>query len=298
MKRFGRGEQGDNDDAGERLDQVVYLEVSQLSPNPFQPRKDFDDDQMNELTRSILEMGVIHPIVVRQNGEKYEIVAGERRWRASMQAGLQTIPSLLRHFSDHEMAQIALIENLQRADLNYFEEAEAYRMLIDEFHMTQEEVAKKVGKSQPTIANKLRVLNIDPMVRKEIMVGLVSERHIRALLGLKTPEEQIAILTEIYKNEMTVSQTEQLVKDYLEGRVVFEEGEVTEDAEDGMATEPGTEAPRRQTIRRMFTDMRIYVNTIKASVTKIIESGIDVKMQEAETEEGITITIQIPREKR
>ena len=292
MKRFGRNETGEPIDGEEHMDQIIHIDVNVLRANPFQPRKQFDPMQLDELTKSIAVMGVIHPIVVRPMGDHYEIVAGERRWRAATNAGHTTIPALVRTFSDSEMAEIALVENLQRADLNYFEEAEGYRMLIDDFHMTQEEVANKVGKSQPTVANKLRVLNIDPEVRAEIMVEMVSERHIRALLKLKTPQEQIQILKAVYENEMTVIQTEQLIADYLEGRVVFE------DMPDEPTTADDPSEPKRQTIRRMFSDMRIYVNTIRAAVTKIVDSGIDVKMQETETEEGITVTITIPRENR
>ena len=145
--------------------QVLQLSLDLLDPNPFQPRKQFDALQMEELSRSIAEIGVIQPIVVRQAGERYEIVAGERRWRAAGKAGYATIPAVARDYSDREMMEIALVENLQRADLSYFEEAEGYRRLIDDFQLTQEEVATKVGKSQPTIANKLRILKIDPSVK-------------------------------------------------------------------------------------------------------------------------------------
>ena len=289
FKSLGKGDQGDGQD------QIARLDLGSLAPNPFQPRKQFDPVQMEELSRSIAEIGVIQPIVVRQKGDIYEIVAGERRWRAAQAAGLASIPAVIRQFSDREMAQIALVENLQRADLSYFEEAEGYRVLIEDFQMTQEDIAKRVGKSQPTIANKLRVLHIHPDVKAQILVELVTERHIRALLKLKTPEEQLLILKQIYEEEMTVKQTEQLIADYQAGRAVLED---EPDAADGEEAEKDSAAPRRQTIRRIFTDMRIYVNTIKATVSRIVESGVPAQMREEETEDGVIVTITIPREKR
>ena len=300
IKRFGKGDDDDPNDPNENTEyteRIVYLDVTLLSPNPYQPRKRFDEFQLEELTRSIAELGVIHPIVVRPKEDVYEIVAGERRWRAAMNAKLTAIPALIRPFTDQEMAQIAIVENLQRADLNYFEEAEAYRTLIEEFSMTQDEVAKKVGKSQPTIANKLRVLNIDQQIREQIMVEIVSERHVRALLRLGTPEEQRLILKEIYENELTVSKTEQLISDYLEGRIAFvqdDEGIESQDSPDG---EPEKQVSKGPTIRRIFSDMRIYVNTIKAAYSKVIESGVEAQIEETETEDAITITITLQREK-
>ncbi len=286
-KFFGRNK------AEEASDQVLSLDLNLLQVNPYQPRKQFDPIQLEELSRSIAELGVIQPIVVRQSGDKYEIVAGERRFRASKMAGLAVIPAVLRNFTDREMAEIALVENLQRADLNYFEEAEGYRKLIEEFHLTQEDVAARVGKSQPTIANKLRILKIDPIVKENIMVELLTERHVRALLKLRSSEEQLLILKEIYEKELNVKDSEYLITEFLEGRVVISEGH--EDGSENDETEPAQKQPR---IRRIFADMRIYVNTIKAAVTTIEESGIDVKMDQTETDDFIQLTITIPRAKK
>lgn len=273
----------------EAPDQVLNLELNKLVPNPYQPRKVFDEMQLEELTRSIKELGVIQPIVVRKAGEKYEIVAGERRFRASEKAGLTQIPAVVRDFTDRELAEVALIENLQRADLNYFEEAEGYYRLIQDFSLTQEEVAARVGKSQPTIANKLRLLKLDPLVRENIMVELLTERHIRALLKLRSPEEQMLILKEIYQNELTVRDTEVLIDDFLAGRVTFQEEEVID--EDKVPQ-------KRQRIKRIFKDMRIYLNTIKSAVTTIEESGLDVQMSQADFDDYIELTIRLPRIKK
>jgi len=263
-----------------------------LDPNPFQPRKNFEPIQMEELSRSIAELGVIQPIVVRQTGDKFEIVAGERRWRAARIAGHTEIPAVVRNFNDREMAEIALVENLQRADLNYFEEAEGYLRLIEDFHLTQEAIASRVGKSQPTIANKLRLLRLDAAVRDQVMVEILTERHVRALLRLKTTDDQLALLKEIYERDLNVSDTEHLVSEYLSGRVVIDEWSM------GDEDEETTDGEKRQNIRRVFADMRIYVNTIRAAVTTIAESGVEISMDQQETDESIQLTITIPRIKR
>lgn len=274
-------------------DQVMDLDIDKLVPNPFQPRKYFDTVQLDELARSIKELGVIQPILVRTCGEYYEIVAGERRFRASQRAGLNRIPAVVREFTDRELAEVALVENLQRADLSYFEEAEGYRRLIDEFSLTQEEVAVRVGKSQPTIANKLRILKLDPGVRENIVVDLLTERHIRALLKLNTPEDQLIILKEVYERELTVRQTEILIEDYLSGRAFVKEEEAQPDAS---SEEQFPE--KRQSIRRVFSDMRIYINTIKSAVATIEEAGLPIKMTQVDFDDYVEVTIQLPRIKK
>jgi ParB family chromosome partitioning protein len=271
------------------VDQVMDLDIDKLVPNPFQPRKYFDTMQLDELARSIKELGVIQPILVRSRGEVFEIVAGERRFRASQRAGLKQIPAVIREFTDRELAEVALVENLQRADLSYFEEAEGYRRLIEEFNLTQEEVAQRVGKSQPTIANKLRILKLDPAVRENVMVDLLTERHIRALLKLNTPDDQLMILKEIYEHELTVRQTELLIEDYLAGKVTLqEEASLTEDVL----------PEKRQRIKRIFRDMRIYINTIKSAVATIEEAGLPIKMTQTDHDDYIEVTIQLPRIKK
>jgi ParB family chromosome partitioning protein len=267
----------------------MSLGLESLVPNPFQPRRHFDTIQMDELSKSIAEMGVIQPIVARRKGDKYEIVAGERRWRAAKSAGLAAIPAVVREFTDREVAEISLIENLQRADLNYFEEAEGYRRLIEDFQITQEDLSQRIGKSQSTIANKIRLLKIEPIVKDKIMVELLMERHVRALLRLKTPEDQLLILKEIYENDLNVKETEDLIGRFLKGSIVLGDGE-----DEGQDEDLG-EVEKKQRIRTVISDMRIYINTIKAAVTSIIESGLDVTMDQTETEDSILVTISIPR---
>jgi ParB family chromosome partitioning protein len=267
----------------------MEIELTQIKPNPFQPRKSFDPDQLASLSKSILEMGVLQPIVVRRKEDHFEIVAGERRYRASVNAGLSTIPSLVREFSDVEMAAMSLVENLQRADLNYFEEAEAYQKLISEFSLTQEEVAKRVGKSQSTVANKLRILKIAPEVRKNIMVDILTERHVRALLKLRDVPMQLRALKLIYENDMNVQQSEILISDMIES----EEMVLRPD-------DPLTKVPKekRRKIIRVIKDIRIYLNSIKAAVQSIEEAGIQVKMSEKNFEDYVEVKIQIPKAKK
>jgi ParB family chromosome partitioning protein len=274
----------------DKQEKVVNIELGQIRPNPYQPRKHFDSSQLDDLTKSILEVGVIQPITVRGSGDYYEIVTGERRYRASINAGLATIPAVIRNFTDREVAQIALVENLQRADLNYFEEAEGYRRLIEDFAMTQEDVANRVGKSQSTIANKLRILRIDPEVRENIMVELLTERHVRALLKLHDSASQMKVLKEIYEQDMNVRQTEILIEDMLANG----ETELVDD-KDVLA---GMTPKNRQKIIRVIKDIRIYLNSIKAAVQTIEEAGIQVKMAEKNFDDYVEILIQIPKTKR
>ena len=194
---------------------ILDLSIAEIQPNPFQPRVYFDPAQLEELSNSIRQYGVLQPVIVRLVDGKYQLVSGERRFRASMLAGKETIPALLRQLDDREVAEMALIENLQREDLNYFEEAEGYARLIQEFQITQEEVARKMGKSQPTIANKLRLLHISERVRREISVDVITERHVRSLLKLKNEEQQLEVLNRIYKNNLNVRQTDELIENML-----------------------------------------------------------------------------------
>ena len=203
---------------------ILELSISEIQVNPFQPRLYFDPAQLEELSSSIKEYGVLQPVIVRVVDGRYQLVSGERRFRASKLAQKETIPALIRQLSDREVAEMALIENLQREDLNYFEEAEGYARLIQEFQITQEEVAKKMGKSQPTIANKLRLLQISEKVRREISVDVITERHVRSLLKLKNEEQQLDVLNRIYKNNLNVRQTD----DYIETLLIAEEKNIRE----------------------------------------------------------------------
>lgn len=190
---------------------INEVAVSKIFPNPAQPRKNFTSEALNELSQSIKEHGVLQPVVVRPiNNGKFEIVAGERRWRASKQAGLKNIPVIIRTLTDQEAMQIAIIENIQREELNPLEEAEAFQKLIKEYSMTQEEMGLKVGKSRPYIANSLRLLGLNQIVRSMLVDGKITAGHARAIVTLDE-EDQINITQRIITENLSVRQTEQLI---------------------------------------------------------------------------------------
>lgn len=196
-------------------DQVVQVDLDRIRPNPFQPRQDFDDEKLGELAQSITQHGIVQPVILRAEGDlmgRYQLVAGERRWRAARIAGLQQIPAVIRDFGDDEMTEIALIENLQREDLNPIEEAGAYRALMETFGLTQEETARKVGKSRPVVANAVRLLNLVPEVQEMVARGLLASGHARALLAVTDPEAQIQLARRVVERQLTVQELEALIK--------------------------------------------------------------------------------------
>lgn len=194
-------------------DSIMELEIGQIHPNPNQPRKEFDQVRLEELAASIREHGIVQPIVVRPKGKGYEIVAGERRWRAAQLAGLAKVPALVRDFSEAETMEIALIENLQREDLNPLEEAEAYRVLIETFNLTQEELAQRLGKSRSQIANTLRLLQLSPAVRDEVRAGRLSMGHAKVLLGVTDAAQQAALANRVVTEGLSVREIEELARE-------------------------------------------------------------------------------------
>lgn len=201
-----------------KRDSVVDLKINDISPNNGQPRKNFNDDALNELASSIEENGVIQPIIVQRKGEGYRIVAGERRWRAARIAGLSVIPAIVRDLSDKETMAQALIENIQREDLNPIEEASAMDNLLKTHKLTQEQLAKKLGKPRATIANTLRILNLDESLQEFVSRGDLSEGHAKAILALKDKEDQRKVADVIMAREMNVRQAEVFVKKYIEAQ--------------------------------------------------------------------------------
>ncbi len=192
--------------------EVVYLHLDDIIPNRFQPRQVFDEKALKELAVSIKEHGVIQPIIVRNIGNKYEIIAGERRYKASAMAGLTTIPAIVRNLDDKESSKVALLENLQRKNLNPIEEAKTYQKILELDQMTQEELAKTMGKSQGAVANKLRLLSLTDEVQDALLKEQISERHARALLNTKDPNLQKQLLKEIINNKMTVKELEEKLR--------------------------------------------------------------------------------------
>jgi len=191
---------------------VMEVKVTDIEPNTNQPRKTFDDEKLAALAESIKQHGVVQPLIVQQDGDTYRIVAGERRWRAARLAGLDTVPVIVRDLTDRQVMEVALIENLQREDLNPIEEAEAYEKLITEHGMTQEEVALIVGKSRPAITNSIRLLSLNDEIKSRIISGEISSGHARALLSLDDEKLRLKAMQEIIEKGLSVRETERLIK--------------------------------------------------------------------------------------
>ncbi len=223
---------------------VRDVEIDRLSAGRFQPRRDFRKESLTELALSVREQGIVQPIVVVARGERFEIVAGERRWRAAREAGLARVPIIVREgASDRDLLEIALIENLQREDLNPLEAAAAYLRLKDEFHLTQEEIAKRVGKDRATIANAMRLLKLPGTVRDRIISGEISAGHARALLALASPDDQERVAQEIVRRALSVRQTEKRIADLAKGGKLQREPRrdpFTRDAEERLSRRFGT----------------------------------------------------------
>jgi ParB family chromosome partitioning protein len=198
------------DDRGKKALGITEIELDKIIPNEYQPRKVFNDDKLKELAASIREQGVIQPVIVHRAGTGYQLIAGERRWRASRIAGLKTIPSLIKEATKRELLEMALIENIQREDLNPLEAAEAYKRLQDEFKLTQEDLAKRVGKERSTVTNFLRILHLPKEVKQELASGALSMGHAKALLSLERVRDQILAAASIVKKGMSVREAEAL----------------------------------------------------------------------------------------
>ncbi len=198
-------------------EKVQEIFVEDIIPNRFQPRLTFDEKALQELSDSIKVHGVIQPLVLRRVGNKYEIIAGERRYKASCMAGLKKVPAIVREMSDNESAEVALIENVQRKNLSSIEEAQSYKNLLSRGYITQEDLAQKLGVSQPTIANKLRLLNLCDEVQNALLNEQISERHARSLLQIVNPDEQKKMLNRVIKERLTVKQLDMEIKKLLQG---------------------------------------------------------------------------------
>lgn len=256
---------------------VTFISVNNIRPNPYQPRRVFDKLMLDELANSIKEFGIMQPVSVRRiNDENYELIAGERRLRASKIAGLTEIPAIIIDVNDKDSAVIALIENLQRENLNYIEEAEGYYNLINDYDLTQDEVAKQVGKSQSTIANKLRLLRLSNNVKKVLLDNSLSERHARALLKLPDEELQLSILNKVVEQSLNVKKTEELIDRTL-NRLIEQ-----------------VNKKDKAKVKRYLKDIRIFTNTIKQAVDMMESSGIDIDYKVKEVDDNYEINIVIP----
>ena len=197
----------------EEKDGTLMVKLSKVEPNREQPRKNFDEDSLQELAESLKHLGMLHPILLQNRGDYYEIIAGERRWRAAKIAGLKEVPVIVRELTDQEIVEISLIENIQREDLNPIEEAQAYKRLLTEFHLKQDEVAERVSKSRTAVTNSMRLLKLCDEVQKMVVDDMISTGHARALISIEDPEEQYLIAQKIFDEKLSVREVEKLVKD-------------------------------------------------------------------------------------
>lgn len=252
-------------------EEVRMVRVEDIVPSPYQPRTLFDDERLDELCQSIRTHGVIQPIVVRLRDGKHEIVAGERRFRAVQKLGLPAIPVIVREMNDAQAASIALIENLQRENLTAIEEAAAYRRLMELHDLTQESLAQRIGKSQSTIANKIRLLQLSEPVKQAMLDRRITERHARALLALDE-QGQLKLLQEIIDKDLNVKQTEARIASLKE--------------------QPAPKKARRMTFSR---DMRLAVNTIRQSVDMVASTGLKIETDERLLEDCYEFVIRIPK---
>ena len=251
---------------------VLFLPVDAISPNPDQPRRQFDRAGLEELAASIQTMGVLQPLTVRRREGSWELVAGERRLRAARLAGLEEVPCLAIQADSQSSSLLALMENLQRQDLDFWEEALALRRLIDTYHLSREETARRLGRSQSAVANKLRLLKLPDEALSLLRDGGATERHARALLRLEAPDLQLKAAGQVVNRGLTVAQTEALVESVLEKQ--------------------NRDAPRRTFIVK---DVRLFLNTVTRSLDLMRSAGVDARCRREDTEEEILLTIRIPR---
>lgn len=260
----------------QKIKSVESINLNKIIPNKNQPRKNFESESLIELSESIKSYGIIQPISLKkQNEDFYEIIAGERRYRAAQIAGLEEIPSIIIETDEINSAAMALIENLQREDLDFIEEAESYLKLMNLFGITQNELAEKIGKKQSTIANKIRILKLPEAVKTSLMENCLTERHGRALLKLEDESLQIEVMSKIIKNNLTVKETEKLIDDIIK-----------------KYSEKKNE--NRKNIRN-FINYRIYVNTIKHAYKEIVKTGVSAKFEQNDFEDYIELKVKIPK---
>ncbi len=255
---------------------VRYIPINDIRPNPQQPRRRFDEEGLRELADSIAVYGILQPVTVRAQGSVYQLVAGERRWRAARMAGLRQVPCLLARVDEEDAALLALIENLQRRDLDYMEEAAAIARLLQRYGLSQQQAAEKLGRSQSAVANKLRLLRLEePVVEALHRYGL-TERHARALLRLADGEQRLAAAEHIGKAQLNVSAAEAYIEHLLS------QGQVT---------------PPRQRRTFIIKDVRLFLNSVERGIRLMRGAGVGARVARQDTEDEICLTVRIPKGK-
>ena len=257
------------------------IRVSDIARNPNQPRKYFDPEAIAQLAESIRQYGVLNPLTVRRSPSGgYELVAGERRLRAARVAGLNDVPCLVIAADNEDSSAIALVENLQRRDLDFFEEAYGFKRLIDQYGLTQEEAARKVGKTQSAVANKLRLLRLSQQNMELIRSAGLTERHARCLLRLDKEEDRINATHYIIEHDLNVSRSEQYIEQLLH--------------EQQAEAEAQAPAPQERKVVRLIKDVRFFLNTLNRAVGVMVDAGIGATVEQSESDDGLTLTINIP----
>ncbi len=254
---------------------LVLLPIHSILPNPNQPRREFDKAALSELMVSIAQVGLIQPLTVRREGDGYELISGERRLRACRSLGMTKVPCIITDSSEERSAYMAVIENIQRRDLHYLDEAECYHNLLHTYDLSQEQLATRLGKSQSFLSNKLRLLRLPKAMRKQIREQNLSERHARALLQLSDEESQWRALDAILKRDLTVKQTEKLIADWK--------------AKQGRA-------PIR--VLRLPADCRLFLNSVKTCLERLEESGMKTEMEEQRRSDGFDLIIRVRTKER
>ncbi len=260
-------------------EEIRKVDMKIIRANPYQPRKTFEKEKIQELAQSIKTYGLLQPVIIAPDGDGYRIVAGERRFLACDALGWTQIPAIIREYQGSSMAAVALIENLQREDLDFIEEAQGYKRLIDEFELTQEVLAQRLGKSQSTIANKLRLLKLPDSIKEIIKEGKLTERHARALLKLNSAEKQHEAVKIMLEMDLNVKEAEELVQE-------LNKKEIKEHKNTGLQ--------RKVVIR----DLRIFLNTIRQAINIIRRAGLNPQVDEMDDERFFEIRIRLPKKEK
>ena len=269
-----------NSDGAKGSKRLVEVNVASIHPNPYQPRATFDEESIAELAQSIQQVGLLQPLLVRKVDDGYELVAGERRLRAVTSLGMEKVACIVQQdIEDESSAMMALIENLQREDLHYLEEAQCYQKLLETYGLTQEELANRLGKSQSSIANKLRLLKLSDEVKAAMTEKRLSERHARALLKLTDDKQRLDAVERIAEKGLSVKETEQMVEKTL--------NKAYDEKQDG--------AKPRPKLMRIVRDYRLFMNTINQAVNQLRESGMTVEVQQSDRADGVDIKISVTR---
>ena len=269
-----------NSDGAKGSKRLVEVNVASIHPNPYQPRATFDEESIAELAQSVQQVGLLQPLLVRKVDDGYELVAGERRLRAVTSLGMEKVACIVQQdIEDESSAMMALIENLQREDLHYLEEAQCYQKLLETYGLTQEELANRLGKSQSSIANKLRLLKLSDEVKAAMTEKRLSERHARALLKLTDDKQRLDAVEKIAEKGLSVKETEQMVEKTL--------NKAYDEKQDG--------AKPRPKLMRIVRDYRLFMNTINQAVNQLRESGMTVEVEQSDRADGVDIKISVTR---